>query len=516
MALLRRIATVSGWTAASRVLGLVRDILIADAIGAEKAADAFFVAFRIPNMFRRIFGEGAFNAAFVPLFARRLEEQGEAAARDFAEETLSLFLTVLLAVTVIAMFVMPWIMVVMAPGFRDDPGKFDLAVGLAVIAFPYLMFMALMAFFGGVLNSLYRFMAAAAAPILLNVFLIVALLMVVPFTDVPVHAMAWTVAAAGVAQFLVVAFAADRAGMKLRLRFPRLTEGGKRLVALMIPGLLSAAVLQINLVVGTIIASFQDGAVSYLYYADRVYQLPLGLIGIAFGIVLLPELSRKLRAGDGGAAMASMNRGLEFSMLLTLPAAVALMVIAGPIVIVLFERGAFDRAASNATAWALIAFATGLPAYVLVKILQPGFFSREDTVTPLKFSAVSVAVNIALSLALFFPLGHIGIALATALAAWVNTALLFGALCRRGFLVLDTQLRRRLPRIALASLLMGAALWAGAWGLAPWLDASIWLRITALAILVGGGLAVFAALALALRAASMAEFRGALSRSGGP
>lgn len=513
MALLRSFATVSGWTAASRVLGFVRDILIAQVIGAAPVADAFFVAFRIPNMFRRIFGEGAFNAAFVPLFSRRLEEDGQDAARRFAEETLAVFVTVLLALTVVAMVAMPWLMLVMAPGFLDDQDKFDLTVELSVIAFPYLLFMALMAFFGGVLNSMMRFMAAAAAPILLNVFFIVALLAIIPFTEWPGQAMAWTVAAAGVAQFLVVAVALNRAGISLRLRLPRITPGVRRLVTLMIPGLLSAAVLQLNLVVGTIIASFQDGAVSYLYYADRMYQLPLGLIGIGFGIVLLPELSRKLRAGDDAAAMDSMNRGIEFAMLLTLPAALALMVIAEPIIVVLFERGAFDREASQATAWALVAFAAGLPAYVLVKILQPGFFSREDMVTPLRYAAVSVAVNIVFSLALFFPLGHVGIALATAIAAWVNTGMLFVALKRRGFLALDTPLRRRLPRTAVAGALMAAALWAGAWYLSPWFDGNAWLRVSGLVILIAGGLAVFGGLALMLGAASPAELRRLLRRS---
>lgn len=512
MSLLRSLATVSGWTAASRILGFVRDILIAQVIGASSVADAFFVAFRFPNMFRRIFGEGAFNAAFVPLFSRRLEEDGKEAARAFAEQTLAVFVAVLLVLTVICMIAMPWLMYVFAPGFLSDPMKFDLTIQLSVIAFPYLVFISLMAFFGGVLNSLLHFKAAAAAPVILNVFFIVALLAVVPYTDSPGQVLAWTVSAAGVAQFLAVAIALDRAGIRLRLPRPRITPGVKRLVALMIPGLLAAAVLQVNLVVGTIIASLQDSAVSFLYYADRVYQLPLGMIGIAFGIVLLPELSRRLRAGDDAGAMDSMNRGLEFAMLLTLPAAVALSVIAGPIVIVLFERGAFDRASSDATAWALAAFAAGLPAYVLIKILQPAFFAREDTVTPLKFAAVSVAVNVAVSLSLFFVIGHVGIALATAVAAWVNTALLFGRLRTLDHLVIDLQFRRRFPRIAVASVIMGVVLWAGADVLSPWLDGSALLRIAALVVLVGGGLVLFGGAALALGAVSRSEFATMLRR----
>lgn len=513
MALLRSLATVSGWTAASRVLGFVRDILIARVLGDSDVADAFFVAFRLPNMFRRIFAEGAFNAAFVPLFARRLEEEGQREARKFAEEVLAVFLDALVIVTAIMMLAMGWIMLGFAPGYLSDGGKFALTTELSRLAFPYLLFISLMAFFGGVLNSLFRFKAAAAAPILLNVFLIGALVAIVPFSGMPGHVLAVTVAAAGVAQFLVTAIAAHRAGMALRLRVPRLTPGVRRLSVLMAPGLLSAAVLQINLVVGTVIASFQDGAVSYLYYADRIYQLPLGLIGIAFGIVLLPELSRKLRAGQDADAMNSFNRGFEFAMLLTLPAAVALVVIAHPIVVVLFERGAFGRGASDATAWALTAFAAGLPAYVLVKILQPGFFAREDMVTPLKYAAVSVAANVALSLALFSALGHIGIALATALAAWINTVLLFVTLRRRGFLTLDAAVRRRMPRIVLASLVMGAALIAVDWAFGSWLDGSAWLGIAVLVLLVVGGVAVYAVTALAIGAASLGDVKAMLRRS---
>ncbi|MGF1611916.1 MAG: murein biosynthesis integral membrane protein MurJ, partial [Kiloniellales bacterium] len=390
MAFARSIATVGGYTGISRILGFVRDILIAGLVGTGPVADAFFVAFRLPNLFRRLFAEGAFNAAFVPLFARRLEQEGAPAARLFAEQTLSVLLTSLLIFTAAAMAGMPWLMYILAPGFAVDPEKFDLAVQLSRITFPCLLFMALVALLSGLLNSLYRFSAAAAAPILLNLFFIAALLVIVPSSDRPGHVLAWTVAAAGVGQFLFLMVAASRAGMALRLPRPRLTEGVRRLLRLMGPGILSAGALQINIMVGTIIASLQAGAVSYLYYADRVYQLPLGLIGIAFGVVLLPDLSRKLRSGADQAAMHSLNRGLELALLLTLPATLALVAIPWPIIVVLFERGAFDRAASDATAWALAAYAVGLPAYVLVKILQPAFYAREDTVTPLKVAVASV------------------------------------------------------------------------------------------------------------------------------
>ena len=512
MALLRSFATVGGYTGISRILGLVRDILFAAVLGHEALADAFFVAFRLPNLFRRLFAEGAFNAAFVPLFAGRLEEDGRESAKGFAEEALAALVFVLLVLTVAAMAAMPWFMYALAPGFSADPEKFELTVHLSRVTFPYLLFISLAALLGGVLNSLYRFAAAAAAPILLNVFFIAAILLVVPMTGAPAEVFAWTVAAAGVGQFLFVALACRRAGILLRLPRPRLTRGVRRLLALMGPGLLSAGAMQINIMVGTIIASFQASAVSYLYYADRVYQLPLGLIGIGLGVVLLPHLSRSLRAGEPAAAMHTLNRGLELSMLLTLPATVALIVIPWPIIVVLFERGAFDRTGTEATALALMAFAAGLPAYVLVKVLQPGFFAREDTVTPFKMAVATVAANIVLSLALFWPLGHVGIALATALAAWLNAGLLAAGLFKRGFLTLDARLKARLPRAALASLVMGALLWGLADWLLPWFDAGFWLRIAGLAVLVAAGLLVYGVLVLAFGVVRLEELKALRTR----
>ena len=511
--MIRAFATVGGYTGLSRILGFIRDILIADVVGTGPVADAFFVAFRLPNLFRRTFAEGAFNAAFVPLFARRLEQEGEAAAKFFAEEALSVLLTALLLLTAVAMAAMPYLIEVLAPGFGSEPEKFALTVELSRITFPYLLFMSLTALYSGLLNSLYRFAAAAAAPVLLNMLFIGALVMVLPFVGSAGHVMAWTVAAAGLAQVFLLIIASRRAGMELRLRAPRWTAGIRRLLALMVPGITSAGVLQINLLVGTIIASWQAGAVSYLYYADRIYQLPLGMIGIAFGVVLLPDLARKLRSGADAAAQERLNRGLEYSLLLTLPAAVALIVVPLPIVVVLFERGALIRESSEAISWALMAFAAGLPAFVLVKVLQPAFFAREDTVTPLKFAAVSVAANIVLSFALFFYIEHVGIALATSLSSWLNVGLLAWSLKHRSFLNLDERLRARLPRILLASLLMGVALWgAVAWWLAPWFDGQPWLRIAALIILVSGGLGIYGGLAYGMGAVRRADLQDLLRR----
>ncbi|HXK53488.1 MAG TPA: murein biosynthesis integral membrane protein MurJ, partial [Hyphomicrobiales bacterium] len=316
MNLVRSFATVGGYTLASRLLGFVRDMLIAAVLGTGPVADAFFVAFRFPNLFRRLFAEGAFNSAFVPLFARELEGGGAAAARRFGEDVLAVLLWTLLVLTALAEIAMPWLMYILAPGFAAEPDKFDLAVMLTRIAFPYLLCMSMVALLSGVLNSLGRFAAAAAAPVLLNVILIAVLAGLFLAGEraniLSGQALAWGVAAAGAAQLAMLAVAARRAGMAFRLVRPRLSPKVRRLVRLGVPGLIAGGVTQFNIVIGTIIASLQAGAVSYLYYAERIYQLPLGVVGIAIGIVLLPELSRRLRAGNEDLALRSQNRSLEF------------------------------------------------------------------------------------------------------------------------------------------------------------------------------------------------------------
>lgn len=519
MKLYKAFATVGGLTMVSRVLGFVRDILIARALGSGAVADAFFVAFRFPNLFRRLFGEGAFNAAFVPLFAKRLEGEGEAAAKTFAEEAMSGLLWVLVAVSVVAMLAMPWLMAVLAPGFISDPEKYDLAVRLTQIAFPYLTCMSLVALLSGILNSMHRYWAAAAAPILLNVVLITAisLAIVLGHAGMPQsgYILAIGVFAAGIAQLAMLWIAVKRAGLNLRLVRPRYTEGVKRLVQLGIPGLVSGGITQINIVVGTIIASMQAGAVSYLYYADRLYQLPLGIVGVAVGVVLLPDLARRLRAGDHAAAMDSQNRSLEFALLLTLPAAVALLIAAEPIIRVLFERGAFLPADTPKTAYALMAFAAGLPAFVLIKVFQPAFFAREDTKTPMVYAGVNMIVNVVGSVAFFFLfqhmglMPHVGIALATSLAAWINAAMLFATLKRHGDFKGDPRLARNLPLILFASLAMGAAVWSVLVWLAPYMasQAPLSTKVGALTAVVGTGMVVFAALVVATGVLSVTQLK---------
>ena len=514
MALLRSIATVGGFTMISRLLGFVRDILIAAVLGAGPVADAFFVAFKLPNFFRRLFAEGAFNAAFVPLFARHMSEGGRDAARRFAEEVLSVFVVTLLLFVTALQIAMPWVMHGFAPGFADDPLRFDLAVAMAQITFPYLLFISLVSQLGGVLNALGRFAAAAATPIILNLCLIAALLGLSRFVQTPGHALAWGVALAGAAQFVWLTVACHRADFRLRLLRPRLTPRVKRLLILMLPGAIGAGVVQVNLLIDVVIASLLPrGSVSFLYYADRVNQLPLGVIGVAVGTALLPLLSRQLRADEDDRAMGSMNRALEFALLLTVPAAAALMIIPQPIIAVLFERGAFGPAETSATAAALAAYALGLPAYVLIKVLGPGFFAREDTVTPVKIAALCVAVNLGLNLLLMGPLLHVGIALATAISAWINAGLMFFVLRRRGHFKSDARLRRAIPRLLLASAAMTAAVGLALEALAGFAATDAYARGLALAAVIALGLAAFAAAAVVFGAARLADVKRMLDRS---
>ena len=513
MTLLRSVATVGSYTLLSRVMGFVRDILTAALLGAGPVADAFFVAQRLPNLFRSLFAEGAFSAAFVPLFAGTMAEHGKEAARAFAEDALAVLLVALLAFVLLGEIFMPLVMRMIAPGFGDDPEKFDLAVALARITFPYLLFIALVALQGGVLNSVDRFAAAAATPILLNLFLIAALLMTKKFGWHDGRALAWAITGAGLAQFLWLMFSCARAGLALRLPLPRLTPGVRRTLAIMGPGAFGAGITQVNLLISTALASFlPSGSVSYLYYADRLNQLPLGVVGIAVGTAILPPLSRQLRLGDLSAAVATQNRGLELALLLTVPAAVALAVLADPIFAALFQRGAFSQAEAAATAAALAAYAAGLPAFVLVKVLAPAFFARHDTRTPVKVAVAAMAVNLALTVVLMQFLAHVGIALATTCAGWLNALTLLALLVRRGHFQVDRRARRNLPRIAVAALGMGAVLEVLRIAVAPAFAGPVLVRMVVLVGLIGAGLAAFTALALVLGVADWRDLLGRVRR----
>lgn len=512
MALLRSVATVGSYTLVSRIFGFARDVLMAAFLGAGPVADTFFVALRLPNLFRSLFAEGAFSAAFVPLFAGSMAESGKEAAQLFAEDALAVLLAALLFFLLAGEIFMPAMMAVIAPGFRDDPAQFARVVALTRITFPYLLFIALVALEAGVLNSLDRFAAAAATPILLNLSLISALILSGAFDWRDGRALAWAVCGAGLAQFLWLTAACARAGMALRLPRPRLTPQIRRTLAIMAPGAFGAGVTQVNLLVSTALASLLPaGSISYLYYADRLNQLPLGVVGIAIGTAILPALSRQVRLGDPAGAAATQNRGLELALLLTAPAAIGLAVLALPILSVLFERGAFGPQAAAATAGALAAYAAGLPGFVMVKVLAPGFFARQDTKTPVKVGIVAIAVNLVLTLILMRILAHVGIAIATATAGWVNALTLLALLIRRGHFAFDRRLRRNLPRIVAAALGMGVMLIALRSALARPLAGPAPERVAALAALLAVGFASFAALALLL---GVADWRELLRRVG--
>ncbi|NOZ33243.1 MAG: murein biosynthesis integral membrane protein MurJ [Alphaproteobacteria bacterium] len=458
----RNFATVGGATLLSRVLGFVRDIALAAVLGTGPVADAFFAAFRLPNLFRRLFAEGAFNSAFVPLFSRALARGGPVEAKYFSARIISWLFWFLVVLTLVAEIFMAQVVAVFVPGFVDDPAKFELTVLLTRICFPYLAAMSLMAAIGGILNGLRRFLAVAMAPVLLNVVL-VGLLGVLVVTVEQGGAqtgiiLSWGVLAGGVAQLVLVMWAARRAGFLPRIGWPAFGPDVRRFWALAVPAILAGGVTQINIFIGTVIASGADSAISYLYFADRLYQLPLGMIGIAIGVVLLPELSAHLKADRPPEARKAQDQALLFALIFTLPAAIALMVAATPIITVLFQRGAFDATATASTASALVAFSAGLPAFVAIKVFQPGFFAREDTATPTWFAALSVAINISLSLALFPTLSFVGIAIATSIAAWVNAAMLLTTLIRRRQYWIDSDQLLRYAWIGVAAMAMAVAL----------------------------------------------------------
>jgi len=487
-------ATVGSITILSRVLGFIRDVLIAAVLGTSFVADAFFVAFRLPNVFGRL--QEALDAAFIPLFTKRLHDEGPGAARTFAGKTLTNLSLVLLALTIVGEIAMPWFMLVLGPGFASDPTKFDLAVMLARIALPYLICTSLIALYAGVLNAFGRFGIAALAPALFNAVFIAVLLVLVVLDsgqNAAGVALAWGIAGAGVLQVLFLAFACAKIGMNVAWQLPGFTTDMRKLATLATPGIIASGMAQLTGVISMIIATLQDSVVSWLYYAQRIFQLPLGVIGVTIAVVLLPHLSHDLRSGDHDSVRASENRALEFALLLTLPAAVALLVAAEPILRVLFERGAFTHTDTDATAAMLSALAPGLPAYVLIKVLHPSFFAREDTKTPMALAGISMVANAVLSFTLFMILGATGIAVATTLSGWFNVTLLLNTLMRRDSFRPDPAFLRRLVGMAGASVTMGVVVYALIQVLAPWFAPinSFPIQALALSAVVGAGLLVY-------------------------
>lgn len=491
MSLVKSTATIGIFTILSRILGFVRDIAIASNMGAGMLSDAFFVAFRIPNYLRRLFAEGAFNAAFIPMYSGMLAEDGKDRARHFSSEAMAYLVFLLLIVVGVFILAMPWILHLLAPGFSDNSEKFALTITLTRITMPYILFISLVSLLGGILNSVQRFAAAAATPVIMNLCLII-----IPFalkSDTPTmaHAFSIAVTVSGVMQWLWLVWFCKKEGMLPRMRYPRLTKDVKRLMIIIAPVALGAGVAQINLFVDTIIATHFDSGVSYLYYADRINELPLAVIGIALGTALLPMLSRLLREGKTQEANNYHNRAIEIGLFLSLPAAAALILIAEPIIHVMFERGAFLASDTQATYRALQAFACGLPAFVLAKILSPGFYAKQDTKTPFKIALLCMAVNLILNLLLMEPLRHVGMAVATAIAGWVNVICMLYVLMKRRWFIAQASVALQTGKLMLSCCVMLLALHLTQPFTDPYMYDDESTRFTALIALVMSGLVAY-------------------------
>lgn len=526
MNLVRAMSTIGGLTLVSRLLGMARDMMMARYVGAGFASDAFLIAWRLPNLFRALFAEGAFASVFVPLFNRRIAEgdaaepgTGMAVATAFAGQVLSVLFPFLLLFTAVMMAAALPVVLAMTGGFPEGGGvaKLALATHLTRITFPYLALISLVSLLGGILNSVGRFWINAAAPILLNVTMIAAILFFRGGSSVDTaETQAIAVTVSGALQLAWLIWACRRAGIVLKLTVPRLSPDVKRMLALIGPAAIGQGAIQINLLISTSLAArfLPQGAVSYLYYADRLNQLPLGLIGIGVGTAILPTLSRNIGGGDEAAAARTQNRALELALLLALPAAVALVVSATPLIRGVFQHGAFTAADTLGAAGALAAFSLGVPAYVLIKVLTPGFYARQDTKTPVRIAMYSMLVNLVGNLTLIWPFGHVGVAIATAAAAWVNLVWLYIALHRREHLQMDARLKARGIRIVAASAAMGAVLWL----LNPWFDPHMAggtiERVVALILLCGAGGLVYAAATVLLGAVKLGELRREILRKG--
>lgn len=496
--MLARIFTVGGFTLLSRLTGFARDVLLAAILGAGPVADAFFVAFRLPNHFRAIFAEGAFNAAFVPAYARQRSESEEA-ARLFASRIFTLLLAVQIVFLAAAWLFMPQLIAALAPGFSGDPARADLAVTLTRITFPYLLLVTLVTLYGGMLNVLQRFASAAAAPVFLNLSMMGALALAAFFPTVG-HAAAWGVLIAGVIECALLAGDAARQGILPGLASLKLDEAVRSFFRALGPATLGSMGTQVALFADTIIASFLAvGALSALYYADRLNQLPIGVIGIAVGTVLLPELSRRLAEGDDAGAADAQRRAFAFTLLLSAPFVAAFLTVPNEIMRAMFARGAFTNANAAAAGATLAAYAIGLAPFVLIRSAVAPFYARQDTATPMKAALIGIAVNVALKLALAGPLAQVGLALATAAGAWVNLLLVMWLAARQGHLAFDRALNLTGLKFVVAGAVLAAALWLTARFMVPAVSAMPALRDeTVLAALIGAGAAVYAGAILAL------------------
>jgi putative peptidoglycan lipid II flippase len=492
MNLLRTLATVSSLTLLSRILGFIRDFVIARAFGAGMLTDAFFVAFRLPNLLRRLFAEGAFSQAFVPLLAEYRNQRGTDETHQLVNRVATALFLIVMTVAALGVIGAPLLIQVTAPGFTADTDKFALTVTLTRITFPYILFMALVALSAGMLNTWSRFALPAFTPVLLNLSFIGMALFAAPYFDPPVLALAWAVFLGGLLQLAIQLPALKKIGMLPRFDFAPRDPGVRRVLKLMAPAVLGVSVAQISLLINTVFASFlASGSVSWLYYADRLMEFPAGLLGAALGTILLPSLSRAYANADPKEFSALLDWGLRLTFMLTLPAALSLAILAVPLISTLFQHGAFTAEDVLQTRQALVAYSIGLIGLILVKVLAPGFYARQDIKTPVKIALLTLVATQAMNLAFIRDLKHAGLALAIGLASCLNAALLFRGLRQRNSYSPKPGWARFLLKLAFALSMLTATLWFGIGKEADWLVAPALERIVRLSAVVSAGMAVF-------------------------
>ncbi|TSA22187.1 MAG: murein biosynthesis integral membrane protein MurJ [Betaproteobacteria bacterium] len=507
MNLLRALASISAMTFLSRILGFVRDMVIARAFGAGMMTDAFFVAFKLPNLLRRLFAEGAFSQAFVPILAEIKNREGEAAAQQIIHRVHTLLLIIVSATAALAILAAPLIVMISAPGFSSDSAKFDLTVLMTRIVFPYIVFMSLTALAAGVLNTWSRFMVPAFTPVLLNVAMIFAAAVAAPWFDPPVIALAWGALLGGVLQLSLQYVALKRLGLLPRWEFAPNDPAVRRILFLMGPAAIGVSVAQVSLIINTIFASFLvSGSISWLYYADRLMEFPTGMLGVALGTLLLPSLAKHHADGDTGEYSRLLDWGLRLSLLLAAPAAVALAVLAIPLIATLFHYGAFSSHDVEMTRQALTAYSVGLVGLILIKVLAPGFYARQNIKTPVKIALITLVATQIMNLAFIGPLGHAGLALAIGLGACLNAAILYRKLRTQDIFQPQTGWPLYLLRLTLALITMGGFLWFAMGTEAAWLQADLQTRLLHLAWLVPAGATVYFA-SLWLMGMRSAQFR---------
>lgn len=510
MRMIRAMATVGGFTGISRIFGLIRESLMSHIIGAGPITDAFLVAFKFPNFFRRFFAEGAFNAAFVPQFSGQLASDGPQSAKLMAERVMAVLGATLVLFVLFIIVATPWVMGIIAPGFSETPERLEMAITFTRITFPYILFISIAALLSGVLNSLDRFAAAAAAPIILNIIMIAAMLLFSQADLVTGKALSWGVFLSGLFQLSWLYWACWRTGLRLKIRRPSLTPEVRKVIRLMIPGAIGAGVMNINLLLDMVFASLlPSGSISFLHYADRLNQLPLSLFGIAMGTALLPSLSRQIRLGEEEKARISQGLAVEVSLQLTIPAALGLILLSYPIINLLYGlKGEQILATSDA----LAAFATGIPAYVLSKVFATGFFARQDTKTPVKIAIISIVCNLIFNIILMRHFSHVGLAIATSVAAWINAGLLLFVLHRRNWFSMTRKIQVTGVKVIISAATMAGALIIARDQCLSHLPDTLFLQIIAVIGVIIFGMVIFSGTGQLIGAFNLMHLRKALQR----